>query len=193
MEQWDSLGEDQLEEEAALISASITDEQLHSLAGSTDLSTVNFLQMAVDSEYVPLGTLGERLPVLEQLKLNGSSIPSIRFLGTSLSKLRVLWICRCGLSGLEGLSALPELQELYVAFNEVSALSCITEAERLEILDLEANAIADMEQVEWVSLVPTLQEVTLRGNPVCDSSDTFRADAIALLPNVQLLDDQPTS
>jgi len=190
MEMWD---EEQLLEQEALISASITDEQLQSLAGSTNLLSVTFLQMAVDSEFVPLGSLGERLPALEQLKLNGSSIPSIRFLGTSLSKLRVLWICRCGLSGLEGLSALPELQELYVAFNEVSTLTCITEAERLEILDLEANAIAEMEQIEWLQLVPSLQEVTLRGNPVCDLSPTFRADAIALLQHVQLLDDEPTS
>ena len=104
------LGEDQIEEEAALISASITDEQLHALAGSSDLSVVTFLQMAVDSEFAPLSTLGERLPALEQLKLNGSSIPSIRYLGTSLSHLRVLWLCRCGLTAVDGLCALPELQ-----------------------------------------------------------------------------------
>ena len=105
----------------------------------------------------------------------------------------MLWLCRCGLSGLEGLSALPELQELYVAFNEVDSLACISEAEKLEILDLEANAVADLEQVEWLQLVPSLLEVTLRGNPVCDKTATFRADAIALMPNVQMLDDEPTS
>ena len=63
------------EVEAALLSASITDEQLQSLAGTRELESVRFLQMAVDSEFVPLNCLGERLPALEQLKLNGSSIP----------------------------------------------------------------------------------------------------------------------
>ena len=103
--------EEQEEEEAALISASITDDQLRALTGSHQLDTVDFLQMAVDSSCVPLDTLGERLPRLEQLKLNGSSLPSIRELGTSLSHLRVLWLCRCGLAELDGMSALPELQE----------------------------------------------------------------------------------
>ena len=41
------------EEEAALLSASITDEQLQVLAGSTDLESVKFLQMTVDSVRAP--------------------------------------------------------------------------------------------------------------------------------------------
>ena len=98
------------EEEAALLSASITDEQLHALAGTHELSSVRFLQMAVDSEFVPLNCLGDRLPALQQLKLNGSSLPSLRHLGTSLCHIRVLWLCRCGLQDLDNLGALPELQ-----------------------------------------------------------------------------------
>ena len=98
------------EVEAALLSASITNEQLQSLAGSHDLESVRFLQMAVDSEFVPLSCLGDRLPALEQLKLNGSSIPSLRYLGTTMTHLRVLWLCRCGLKQLDNLGALPELQ-----------------------------------------------------------------------------------
>ena len=98
------------EVEAALLSASITDEHLQSLAGTHDLDSVRFIQMAVDSEYVPLSCLGERLPALEQLKLNGSSLPSLRYLGTTMTHLRVLWLCRCGLKELDNLGALPELQ-----------------------------------------------------------------------------------
>ena len=113
------------EEEQALISASITDEQLRVLTGSHHLETVDFLQLAVDSSCVPLNTLGERLPRLEQLKLNGSSLPSIRELGTSLSRLRVLWLCRCGLAELDGMSALPVLQELYLAFNDIEKLDSL--------------------------------------------------------------------
>ena len=107
--------DDPFEEEAALVSASITDEQLEALTGSRDLSTVTFLQMTVDSAHVPLACIGERLPMLSQLKLSGSCLPSVRELGTSLSRLRVLWLCRCGLSDVDGLSALPGLQELYLA------------------------------------------------------------------------------
>ena len=98
-----NLGDDQLEEEEALISASVTDEQLATLAGTTELASVTFLQLAVDSTHVPLGTIGERLPALAQLKLSGSNMPCIRELGTSLGALRVLWLSRCGLADLDGL------------------------------------------------------------------------------------------
>ena len=48
------FGDDAAEEEAALISASITDEQLQALTGSLDLGSVTLLQMAVDAAHVPL-------------------------------------------------------------------------------------------------------------------------------------------
>ena len=180
------------EEAAALLSASITDEQLQSLAGTRDLANVRFLQMAVDSEFVPLSCIGERLPQLEQLKLNGSSLPSLRYLGTSMTRLRVLWLCRCGLHELDNLSALPELQELYLAFNDIQQLSPLTESEQLQVLDLEANRVADIEQVEFLQFVPTLQELTLRGNPVVDGTPDFRQRAVEMLPHLELLDDEPT-
>ena len=179
------------EEERALISASITDEQLHALTGTRDLAGVRFLQMAVDSEFVPLGSLGERLPQLEQLKLNGSSLPSLRLIGSSLTRVRVLWLCRCGLRELDNLWAVPELQELYLAFNDIEQLSPIHEAEQLQVLDLEANLVADMAQVEFLQFASALQELTLRGNPVCER-EGFREEVIALLAQVQMLDDEPT-
>ena len=48
-----------------------------------------------------------------------------------------------------------------------------------------------MEQVEFLQFVPSLQELTLRGNPVCDASDTFREGVFALLTSLELLDDEP--
>ena len=181
--------EEQEEEEAALISASITDDQLRALTGSHQLDTVDFLQMAVDSSCVPLDTLGERLPRLEQLKLNGSSLPSIRELGTSLNHLRVLWLCRCGLAELDGMSALPELQELYLAFNDIEKLDALAPLDQLQVLDLEANVVSDMTQVEWLQFLPAMQELTLRGNPVAEAL-TYRALTVGLLPNLALLDDE---
>ena len=136
------------EENAALLSASITDEALQALAGTRDLENVRFLQMAVDSEFVPLSCLGDRLPALEQLKLNGSSLTSLRSLGTSMTKVRVLWLCRCGLKELDNLGALPELQELYLAFNDIEKLSPLTEADQLQVLDLEREPRA-LAQPGW--------------------------------------------
>ena len=167
LEVWplDPTMEEQEEEEAALISASITDDQLRALTGSHQLEAVDFLQMAVDSSCVPLDTLGERLPRLEQLKLNGSSLPSIRELGTSLSHLRVLWLCRCGLTELDGLSALPELQELYLAFNDIEKLDSLAPLDQLQVLDIEANVVSDMNQVEWLQFLPAMQVYAPKRSP----------------------------
>ncbi|EOD11204.1 hypothetical protein EMIHUDRAFT_257505 [Emiliania huxleyi CCMP1516] len=85
------------EEEEALTSASITDEQLAVLAGTTDIARATHLQLTVDSACVPLGTVGERMPELQHLKLSGSALPSIRELGTSLRQLQAGGGCLKGL------------------------------------------------------------------------------------------------
>lgn len=54
-----------------------------------------------------------------ELKLVQSRLESLRQLGAQWCQLRVLWVCRCGISDLIGVSTLPRLQELYAAFNEV--------------------------------------------------------------------------
>ena len=189
-----NLGDDQLEEEEALISASVTDEQLATLAGTTELASVTFLQLAVDSTHVPLGTIGERLPALEQLKLSGSNMPCIRELGTSLGALRVLWLSRCGLADLDGLGALPQLSELYLAFNDVSRLMPLQPLEQLQVLDLEANNVTSMDEVAWLQFLPSLQELTLRANPVADDATAadgaFAPAVFALLPSLATLDDE---
>ena len=189
-----NLGDDQLEEEEALISASVTDEQLATLAGTTELASVTFLQLAVDSTHVPLGTIGERLPALEQLKLSGSNMPCIRELGTSLGALRVLWLSRCGLADLDGLGALPQLSELYLAFNDVSRLMPLQPLEQLQVLDLEANNVTSMDEVAWLQFLPSLQELTLRANPVADDATAaggaYAPAVFALLPSLATLDDE---
>ena len=83
------------------------------------------------------------------------------------------------------------VQELYLAFNDISQLSPLIEADELQVLDLEANSIADTEQVAFLQFVPSLQELTLRGNPVADATTDLRETTFGLLPNLELLDDEP--
>ena len=64
-------------------------------AGERSSSHTRILLPCMSQAQVPLGTLGERMPNLQQLKLSGSSLPSIRELGTSLRNLQILWLCRC--------------------------------------------------------------------------------------------------
>ncbi|XP_011385046.1 leucine-rich repeat-containing protein 56-like, partial [Pteropus vampyrus] len=88
-------------------------------------------------------------------------------LGTSLGRLRVLWLARCGLVDLDGIGSLPALEELYVSYNSISDLSPLCLLEQLEVLDLEGNSVEDLGQVRYLQLCPRLATLTLEGNLVC--------------------------
>lgn len=114
-----------------------------------------------------------------------------RDLGTSLGRLQVLWLARCGLTDLDGIGSFLALkvglrcpgpgraprqagaevpvppQELYVSYNNVSDLSPLCLLEQLEVLDLEGNDVEDLGQVRYLQLCPRLAVLTLEGNLVC--------------------------
>ena len=69
---------------------------------STSLSRVTFLEMRIDAREATLALLGQRLPSLRELKLNHSTVPCLRELGTSLRVLQVLWLSRSGVADLSG-------------------------------------------------------------------------------------------
>ena len=103
---------------------------------------------------------------------------------------QVLWIARSNLREMEGLGAFDNLRELYAAFNDITDLSPLMNAERLQVLDLEANAIDDAGQVHYLTDCTELTVLTLQDNPFADDDD-YRAQVRALLPNLTLLDDEP--
>ena len=96
---------------------------LRKLCKTDDLALVHSLKLKVDVEEKPIDDLGNTLPNLIELKMNNSQIRSFRDFGTSLRRLQVLWISRCGVRELDGIASLPSLIELYVSFNEVQDLT----------------------------------------------------------------------
>lgn len=124
----------------------LPEERLRRLASCDNLAEVRELQMTVDTSEQTLGDLGLRLPRLEQLRLSNSNVQTLRDLGTAMGSLRVLWLAQSCLQELEGVGAFGSLTELYVAFNSISDLSPLMNTERLQVLDLEANAIKDPAQ-----------------------------------------------
>nr|KAF6466209.1 leucine rich repeat containing 56 [Rousettus aegyptiacus] len=136
--------------------------------------------------------------------MNGSRLGSVRDLGTSLGRLRVLWLARCGLADLDGIGSLPALEELYVSYNSISDLSPLCLLERLEVLDLEGNSVEDLGQVRYLRLCPRLATLTLEGNLVClrpspgplDEAPqhyNYRAEVRKLIPHLQVLDEVPAT
>uniref|UniRef100_A0ABI7W5C1 Leucine rich repeat containing 56 n=1 Tax=Felis catus TaxID=9685 RepID=A0ABI7W5C1_FELCA len=174
------------------------------LAQVDDLRLVGMLEMCVSTRESSLGNFGVHLPNLSQLKLNGSRLGSVRDLGTSLGRLRVLWLARCGLTDLDGIGCFPALKELYVSYNNISDLSPLCLLEQLEVLDLEGNSVEVLEQVRYLQLCPRLATLTLEGNLVClrpgpsPSNEVppgynYRAEVRKLIPQLRVLDEVPAA
>ncbi|XP_054476744.1 leucine-rich repeat-containing protein 56 [Anoplopoma fimbria] len=176
----------------------LSPEKLESLCGTRDLSLVTSLEICVDTQENTLGNFGAYLPKLVKLKMNNSTIMSVRDLGTTLSHLQVLWMSRCSLQDLDGICTFTSLKELYVAYNNVSDLSQVGMLEKLQLLDLEGNDVDDLVQIQYLGLCGKLQTLTLEGNPVCvhpnpnaiQTADySYRAAVRELVPQLRYLDD----
>uniref|UniRef100_A0A8C9BTL8 Leucine rich repeat containing 56 n=1 Tax=Phocoena sinus TaxID=42100 RepID=A0A8C9BTL8_PHOSS len=178
--------------------------RLQALAQVDDLRLVSVLELCVNTHENSLGNFGLHLPNLSQLKLNGSCLGSLRDLGTSLGRLQVLWLARCGLADLDGIGSFPALKELYLSYNDVSDLSPLCLLEQLEVLDLEGNCVQDPGQLRYLQLCPRLATLTLEGNPLClwpgpgpahqvPQGYNYRAEVRKLIPQLQVLDELPAT
>uniref|UniRef100_A0ABI7W623 Leucine rich repeat containing 56 n=1 Tax=Felis catus TaxID=9685 RepID=A0ABI7W623_FELCA len=187
-----------------LVEEYLSPARLRALAQVDDLRLVGMLEMCVSTRESSLGNFGVHLPNLSQLKLNGSRLGSVRDLGTSLGRLRVLWLARCGLTDLDGIGCFPALKELYVSYNNISDLSPLCLLEQLEVLDLEGNSVEVLEQVRYLQLCPRLATLTLEGNLVClrpgpsPSNEVppgynYRAEVRKLIPQLRVLDEVPAA
>ncbi|KAG5839038.1 hypothetical protein ANANG_G00200680 [Anguilla anguilla] len=170
------------------------------LAGAEDLGRLLVLEMCVDTRENTLGNFGSYLPSLVHLKLNNSTITSVRDLGTTLPHLQALWMSRCGLADLDGIPSFTCLKELYVAYNGIWDLSPVSMLEQLQVLDLEGNGVDDLIQVQYLGLCSQLSDLTLEGNPVCTRPHPgpiqtegyrYRTAVRELIPQLRYLDNVP--
>jgi len=167
----------------------LSEERLTSQLG--ELSLVTTAQLRLDTVRQGADCLGVLLPNLLHLKLTGSNIASLRDLGTGLAQLQVLSLGRCKLQDLGGLASLGQLRELYMPFNDVADLSPLALHDSIEVLDLEGNAVADLDEVGSLWMCPELKELTLAGNPICKDKLWSRMTVVELLPQLRVLDDLP--
>lgn len=187
------------DESVILLEEYLCPRKLRDLTGIDNLEEVHFLELRVDTRDTSLGNFGMHVPNLTQLKLSNSIITCARDLGSCLNNVKVLWMARCCTVDLDGIAALTSLTELYLAFNNIIDISPCSLLERLKILDLEGNNVDDTTQIEFLALCPCLVNLTLEGNPVCvarnpsvtDPSYDYRRMVKSLLPQLQLLDDEP--
>ncbi|XP_035252399.1 leucine-rich repeat-containing protein 56 [Anguilla anguilla] len=188
------------EDSDRLVGLYLSLEKLKELAGAEDLGRLLVLEMCVDTRENTLGNFGSYLPSLVHLKLNNSTITSVRDLGTTLPHLQALWMSRCGLADLDGIPSFTCLKELYVAYNGIWDLSPVSMLEQLQVLDLEGNGVDDLIQVQYLGLCSQLSDLTLEGNPVCTRPHPgpiqtegyrYRTAVRELIPQLRYLDNVP--
>jgi hypothetical protein len=168
----------------------IPGDEIYNYSGRTHFESLTSLEALVDTSEESLTALGDLFPNLEKFRLNNSIIPNVRDIGCSFSRLRFLWLPRCGLTSLNGISTLSQnLQELYVAFNQISDVSDLMGMDKLKILDLEDNKIQDLSNVQFLTCCPALKALTLAGNPCTFGIRDYAQEIARLVPNLIYLDE----
>ncbi|CAD8167149.1 unnamed protein product [Paramecium pentaurelia] len=109
--------------------------------------------------------LGEYLQNLQELKLNNSQIESMRLLGTKLRNLQILWINNSKLTDISGIMSMPNLVEFYCSFNNIKDISPLAFHEKISILDIEGNELADESQIDYLESL-NLQQLFISSNPL---------------------------
>uniref|UniRef100_A0A7S4J9U1 U2A'/phosphoprotein 32 family A C-terminal domain-containing protein n=1 Tax=Guillardia theta TaxID=55529 RepID=A0A7S4J9U1_GUITH len=151
---------------------------------------------------------------LEVLQLGFNEIHSLASLRLlPLSNLKVLFVQGNDISRIDGLenltqvrelvldknkirhveygafSPLKNLRELYIEENGLKSLSNFLPLPKLQVLHVGSNRISEMSDIDKLSPLPAVVDLTLANNPVA-RKQLYRATAIQKLPTLKLLDNK---
>lgn len=150
-----------------LAAQNLSEEKLWRATGTRRLDEVREVTLKVQSQNQFFANLGDLLPSLAALTLDGSELKSLRDLGTSLTGLRSLSLANCRLRDLDGLAAFPELRELNVAGNPIEDLDPLFHHEALQVLDATDTAVGgSLMSLEVLGTCRLLYRLELRGTPL---------------------------
>lgn len=187
---------------------SVSDNCLTSLQGIEGLSNLTVLNCS-RNKLTSMDGIRSLLQI-RALILNDNQIPSIcqlehlsnlntlvlsrnpiRIVGAALSKVSSLAkfsLSNCQVQDVGILKHCTMLKELRLAHNQLPSLPIgLEENIGLHILDVGNNNLRKWSDVEVLSMLPHLENLNLRGNPVCSQSN-YEAEVRRLLPQLQILD-----
>lgn len=105
------------------------------VSGTHDLQTLTDVNLKLSSSMVCIQRLEVFLPNLVSLNLDGSSLNSLRDLGTGLA-IKYLNVSRCGLTSLDGTNGLTTLIHLVAESNAIREVSPVFNLSELRKLNL---------------------------------------------------------
>ncbi|KAK3599139.1 hypothetical protein CHS0354_016402 [Potamilus streckersoni] len=180
------------------------------LLTSAKLDEMPYLQMASFSNNKISSTEGCNHPMLEHLNLNNNEITHVTGLdpvklsrlhtlelrgnkletsaGIYLPNLKNLFLAANTLKQLEGLQRLTKLTTLHLRENQLEKLDGFSEEiQSLQYINLRANNISAVSEVEKLACLPKLRALTLLENAIAEE-DEYRIDVIIVLPKLERLD-----
>ena len=136
------------------------------------------------------------LRCLRKLQLDNNGITRIEGLGSVAGSLEWLDLSFNALTSCEGLGALPRLTDLSLFHNSITQVAGLEGCSALQCLSLGENALEDLlGSVLYVrKRAPTLEVLTLEGNPLCKlgegGREVYRPFFLAFCPRLKYLDYQ---
>ena len=157
---------------------------------NTPINKVNELlkvNLKTNADFNLLNQIGERLPVLKELKLTNSILQSIEDLGTNFKNLVILNIDNCGIKDISGICVMMNLREFSAKNNKISDLFELDSLPEMQYLMLESNQISDLENITFLSGMEKLEYLNLVQNPI-SSLNNYKKKIEEYLPNLKNLD-----
>lgn len=106
--------------------------------GTNDMATVTQLHLFLSSSMFGLHRLNVFVPLLTALNLDGSSLDSLRDLGSDLN-LKYLNVSRCGLRSFDGINGMQILVQLIADNNKIEYVLPLTNLSELQSLSLKGS------------------------------------------------------
>eukprot|EP00727_Mastigamoeba_balamuthi_P006512 m51a1_g2481 putative small gtp-binding protein (337) ;mRNA; r:73687-75023 len=160
---------------------------------SVDLTGLSALQeLSLDHTNISeLPQVLTRCPALRELRASHTQIASFAFVVTRLLKLETLDVsCTC-IKSIGDIGPSEQLKQLYTAGNRLASLPAEmpTMYPHLEVLDVSDNEIADAAPLlKVLTALGELEELRLRGNPLCSKTKTYEWLVCERLPKLHALD-----
>lgn len=175
--------------------------------GTNDMAAMTQIHLHLTSSMFGLHRLNVFLPSLTFLNLDGSSLDSLRDLGSELS-LKYLNVSRCGLHSFDGINGMPAVEQLIADNNKIEYVLPLTDLTELQSLSLNGfvskstmasphdfirmtircrNLIKKPELLNCLTLCARLVELNLHDNPIAKQVD-YRRRVGEIVPNLMILD-----
>ncbi|XP_008834292.1 leucine-rich repeat and guanylate kinase domain-containing protein [Nannospalax galili] len=135
-----------------------------------DLSAYHTLtQLILDNNEIEEISGLENCLSLTHLSLANNKIRTID--GLSTLPIKTLCLSNNQIEKITGLEELKALQNLDLSHNQISSLQGLENHDLLEVINLEDNKIAELNEIEYIENLPILRILNLLRNPIQEKSE----------------------